>query len=367
VFYDGGDDRQPAGPACLAIAHNHTMGSLFLSLLGALRSALRTRADLVIENLALRQQLANFQRTSGRPRLRKSDRAFWLVLSRIWSRWADALVVVKPDTVARWHRAGFRWFWRWKSRARGSAQGDISPEVKQLICQMAKANHLWGAPKIHGEILKLGINISERSVSRFMPPKPRKPPSQTWRTFLDNHLGSLDSIDFFTVPTATFRILYVFLVLAHKRRRVVHFNVTDAPGAQWTAQQMVEAFPEDTAPEYMIRDRDGIYGDYFRRRVQGLGIEEVLTAPRSPWQNPYVERLVGSIRRECLDHVIVLNERHLLQIPKSYFAYYHRSRTHLSLGKDAPEPRAVHPPSMGQIVELPEVGGLHHRYERRAA
>ena len=176
-----------------------------------------------------------------------------------------------------------------------------------------------------------------------------------------------DTIDFFTVPTATFRILYVFLVLAHKRRRVVHFNVTDAPGAQWTAQQMVEAFPEDTAPEYMIRDRDGIYGDYFRRRVQGLGIEEVLTAPRSPWQNPYVERLVGSIRRECLDHVIVLNERHLLQILKSYFAYYHRSRTHLSLGKDAPEPRAVHPPSMGQIVELPEVGGLHHRYERRAA
>jgi len=170
------------------------MGSLFLSLLGALRSALRTRADLVIENLALRQQLANFQRTSGRPRLRKGDRAFWLVLSRIWSRWADALVVVKPDTVARWHRAGFRWFWGWKSRARGSAQGDISPEVKQLICQMAKANPLWGAPKIHGEILKLGINISERSVSRFMPPKPRKPPSQTWRTFLDNHLGSLDSI-----------------------------------------------------------------------------------------------------------------------------------------------------------------------------
>jgi hypothetical protein len=232
---------------------------------------------------------------------------------------------------------------------------------------MAKSNPLWGAPKIHGEILKLGINISERSVSRFMPPKSRKPPSQTWRTFLDNHIGSLDSIDFFTVATATFRILYVFLVLAHERRRVVHFNVTDGPGAQWTAQQMVEAFPEDTAPKYMIRDRDGIYGDCFRRRVQGLGIEQVVTAPRSPWQNPYVERLVGSIRRECLDHVIVLGERHLLQILKSYFAYYHRARTHRSLGKDAPEPRAVQPPSMGKIVELLEVGGLHHRYERRAA
>jgi putative transposase len=224
------------------------------------------------------------------------------VLSRIWSRWADALVVVKPGTVLRWYRAGFRSVWRWKSRARGPAKADISPEVRQLIGQMAKANPLWGAPKIHGELLKLGINISERSVSRFMPPKLRKPPSQTWRTFLDNHLGSLDSIDFFTVPTATFRILYVFLVLAHERRRVVHFNVTDAPGPHWTAQQMVEAFPEDTAPK-----------------------------------------------------------------PKSYFAYYHRARTHLSLAKDAPEPRAVQPPSMGKIVELPEVGGLHHRYERRAA
>jgi putative transposase len=162
-------------------------------------------------------------------------------------------------------------------------------------------------------------------------------------------------------------VLYVFFILAHDRRRVVHFNVTENPGAQWTAQQIVQAFPENTAPKYMIRDRDGSHGDQFCRRVAGLGIQQVLTAPRSPWQNPYAERLVGSVRRECLDHVIVLGERHLHRILKSYFAYYLRSRTHLSLDKDAPEPRAVQPPSSGEIVELPEVGGLHHRYERLAA
>jgi transposase InsO family protein len=347
--------------------HHRAMVDLFLSLLRALRSAFRSRANLALENLALRQQLANLRRTSGRPHLRKADRAFWIVLSRLWSRWADVLVVVKPDTVVRWHRAGFRLFWRWKSRSRSPAEGDVSAEVKTLIRQMAEANVGWGAPRIHGELLKLGIEIGERSVSRWMPPKPRKPPSQTWRTFLDNHVGSLASIDFFTVPTATFRVLYVFFVLAHARRRVLHCNVTEFPSAQWTGQQIIEAFPEDTAPRYMTRDRDGIFGDQFCRRVEGIGTEEVLTAPRSPWQNPYAERLVGSVRRECLDHVIVLGEQHLHGILKSYFAYYHRSRTHLSLGKDAPDTRDVCPPSMGEIVELPEVGGLHHRYERRAA
>jgi putative transposase len=217
------------------------MVALILSLLGALRSALRSHAALALENLALRQQLANLRRTSSRPRLRNSDRAFWLILSRVWSRWADALVVVKPDTVVRWHRAGFRLFWRWKSRSQGPAEGRVAPEVRQLIRQMAGANVGWGAPRIHGELLKLGIDIGERSVSRFMPVKPRKPPSQTWRAFLDNHVGSLASIDFFTVPTATFRVLYVFFVLAHDRRRVLHFNVTEFPSAAWTAQQMVEA------------------------------------------------------------------------------------------------------------------------------
>jgi transposase InsO family protein len=349
------------------LMHDPAVVALLMSLLGTLRSVFRTRAELALENLALRQQLANLRHTSGRPRICMADRAFWLAISGLWSRWADVLVIVKPDTVVRWHRAGFRLFWRWKSRSRDPAESDISAEVKALIRQMAEANVGWGAPRIHGELLKLGIDISERSVSRFLPPKPRKPPSQTWRTFLDNHLGAMTSIDFLTVPTATFRVLYVFLVLSHDRRRVVHWNVTSHPGAQWTAQQIVEAFPEDTAPKYMIRDRDGIYGEKFQGRVEGMGIEQVLTAPRSPWQNPYAERIVGSVRRECLDHVIVFGEQHLYRILKSYFAYYHRSRTHLSLGMDAPETRPIQPPGMGKVVALLEVGGLHHRYERRAA
>jgi putative transposase len=343
------------------------MLALLLDLLVSLRSACRTRAELALENLTLRQQLASLHRASPRPRLRLADRAFWVGISQIWSGWADSLVIVKPETVVRWHRAGFRLFWRWKSRSRTPARDDTSPEVKQLIRRMAEANVGWGAPRIHGEMLKLGIEISERRVSRFMPRKPRKPPSQTWRRFLDNHLGSLASIDFFTVPTATFRVLFVFLVLVHNRRRVVHFNVTEHPSALWTAQQVVEAFPEDTAPKHTVRDRDGIYGEAFCRRVKGVGIEEVVTAPQSPWQNAYAERLVGSVRRECLNHVIVLGEKHLRRILIAYLSYYHKSRTHLSLGKDAPEPRAVQPPAMGEIAELPEVGGLHHRYERRAA
>jgi len=231
---------------------------------------------------------------------------------------------------------------------------------------MTQANPLWGAPRIHGELLKLGIDISERTVSRLMP-KNRKPPSQTWRTFLDNHFRELVSIDFLTVPTATFRVLYLLVVLAHDRRRVVHFNVTEHPTAAWTAQQMIEAFPEETAPRFLLRDRDRIYGEEFFRRVAGMRIEEVMTAPHSPWQSPYVERLIGSIRRECLDHVIVLGESHLRRILRSYIAYYHVSRTHLSLCKDAPEPRAKQPPECGPVIEIAEVGGLHHRYERLAA
>ena len=199
-FSDGDDEGEWAWPCRPAIVHHRVMLALFLSLIGALRSALRTQANLALENLALRQQLANLRRTSGRPHLRMADRAFWIGLSRLWSRWSDVLVVVKPDTVVRWHRAGFRLFWRWKSRSRSPAAGDVSAEVKTLIRQMAEANVGWGAPRIHGELLKLGIDIGERSVSRFMPPRPRKPPSQTWRTFLDNHVGSLASIDFFTVP-----------------------------------------------------------------------------------------------------------------------------------------------------------------------
>ena len=195
----------------------------------------------------------------------------------------------------------------------------------------------------------------------------RKPPSQTWRTFLENYAQQLVSIDFFTVPTIRFQVLYVFLVLAHDRRRILHFNVTAHPTAEWTGQQLREAFPFDQLPRYLLRDRDGIFGDDFREQVRDKGICEVLSAPRSPWQRAYVERVIGSIRRECLDHVIVFNEHSLRRTLNSYFDYYHRSRTHLSLGKDSPEPRAIQPPEMGSVVALPQVGGLHHRYERRAA
>jgi len=230
---------------------------------------------------------------------------------------------------------------------------------------MARANPLWGAPRIHGELQKVGLEISQATVSKYLVRR-RTPPSQTWRTFLANHIGSLVSVDFFTVPTVMFNVLFVFVVLAHDRRRVVHVNVTDAPTAQWTAQQLVEAFPWDTAPRYLLRDRDAVYGIVFSSRVQTLGILEIKTAPRSPWQNPYVERLIGTLRRECLDHLVVLNATHLRRLLRDYLIYYHSARTHLSLDKDAPGPRAVERLDQGRIVETPLVGGLHHRYSRAA-
>jgi transposase InsO family protein len=276
------------------------------------------------------------------------------------------LVIVQPETVVRWHRQGFRYYWNWKSRRGRSGRPQLDPAIRTLLCRMSRANPLWGAPRIHGELLKLGIDISQTTVAKYMLHR-RRPPSQTWRAFLDNHLEDLVAIDFFTVPSATFHILFVFVVLAHDRRRVLHFNVTEHPTAEWTAQQILEAFPWDTAPRYLLRDRDAVYGVHFRRRVAELDITEVLTAPRAPWQNPYVERLIGSIRRDCLDHVIVIGEAHLRRVLGAYLGYYQSSRTHLSLAKDTPEPREVQPPTMGEVVELPEVGGLHHRYERRAA
>jgi len=231
---------------------------------------------------------------------------------------------------------------------------------------MADANPLWGAPRIHGELQKLGIDVAERTVSRLIP-KRRSPPSQTWRTFLINHVRDLVAVDFFTVPTAQLRVLFVLVVLAHQRRRVLHFNVTEHPTSAWTTQQLVDTFPDDSAPSYLLRDRDSIYGHAFRQRVKGMGIREVLTAPHSPWQNPFAERLIGSIRRECLDHVLVLGERHLRRLLTRYFAYYHRARTHLALDKDAPDTRPIERPELGRVIQIREVGGLHHRYVRGAA
>jgi putative transposase len=231
---------------------------------------------------------------------------------------------------------------------------------------MSRNNPRWGAPRIHGELLKLGIKITEPTVARYMV-RQRKPPSQTWRTFLENHVQNMVSIDFFTVPTIRFQILYVFLVLAHDRRRILHFGVTAHPTAEWTAHQLREAFPWDTAPRYLLRDRDRIFGPEFVEQVKAMGIQQVLSAPRSPWQRAYVERVIGSIRRECLDHVIVFGEHSLRRTLTSYCAYYHQWRTHLSLDKDTPQSRRTQWPAEGHVIEIPEVGGLHHHYERRAA
>ncbi len=329
-----------------------------------LRALFRSQAELAVENLALRQQLAILSEQKKRPRLRTRDRIFWVWLSRLWTGWRSLLVIVQPDTVVRWHRQGFRLYWRWKSRAK-SGRPKIEVEIRKLIRRMCRENQSWGAPRIHSELQLLGYDVSETTVAKYMV-RHRKPPSQTWRAFLDNHLTDIVAIDFFTVPTATFRILFAFVVLRHDRRKVVHFNVTAHPTAEWTAQQIVEAFPEDHAPRFLIRDRDSIYGAFFQERVKHMGIEQVVTAYRSPWQSPYVERLIDSIRRECLNHFIVFNERHLLRILGAYFDYYHYARAHLSLDRNSPVARDVESRDRGKVIAIPQVGGLHHRYRRAA-
>jgi len=351
---------------CLGVRHFSAMMLTILRLLTLIPATLRVGSELALENLALRQQLAVLNRHGLRPRLWRSDRIFWLLLSRYWVDWKEALVIVKPDTVLRWHRKRFASYWARLSGQNGSGRPGKDREIRDLVRKMAKSNPFWGAPRLHGELLKLGIDISERTVSRWMPRR-TNPPSQGWRAFLDNHVSELVSIDFLTVPTATFRVLFVLIVLAHDRRRIVHFNVTEHPSAEWTAQQMVEAFCNGESPHYLMRDRDGVYGSTFRDRVKALDIEEVVIAPHSPWQSPYVERVIGTLRREVLDHVVVLGEAHLRRIVRSYVSYYHGARTPLALEKDAPEPRCVQPPKEGRVIEISEVGGLHHRYERRAA
>ncbi len=330
-----------------------------------IRGVLCDRAELGVENLALRQQLAALQHKSKRPRLRKRDRIFWALLSRFWQNWRSALLIVQPETVIRWHKRGFKLFWRWKSRAGKVGRPKIELEIRRLIRRMSRENPSWGVPRIQSELALLGHTVCEATVRRYRT-RHRRPPSQTWRTFLDNHARDIVAIDFFSVPTATFRILFAFVVLRHDRRRVVHFNVTAHPTAEWTAQQIVEAFPDDEAPRFLIRDRDSIYGEHFRKRVRHMGIEQVVIAYRSPWQSPYVERLIGSIRRECLNRIIVLNVQHLRRILRSYFDYYLCSRTHLSLERNSPSPREIEPPERGNVIAIPQVGGLHHRYSRAA-
>jgi putative transposase len=342
------------------------MVTLLLHLLRLLPMLCGGHRQVALENLALRHQLAVYKKMVNRPKLLGRDRLFWVALASVWAGWRQALVIVSPNTVLRWQRRRFRCYWARLSARAVAGRPRLSRQIRALVVRMAQANPLWGAPRIHGELQKLGIDVAERTVSRLLP-KRRSPPSQTWRTFLTNHVRDLVSIDFFTVPTARLRVLFVFVVLAHDRRRVLHFNVTEHPTAAWTAQQIVDAFPDDSAPAYLLRDRDAVYGHVFQQRVKGMGVAEVLTTPQSPWQNPFAERLSGSIRRECLNHVLVLGERHLRRTLAQYFAYYHRARTHLSLEKDAPHGRTIERPELGKVISIREVGGLHHRYFRRAA
>ena len=340
------------------------MLALISAILRVLRSGLQSRSQLMLENMALRHQLTVLRRSVPRPRLRHSDRLLWMLLHRCWSGWERALLVIQPRTVIGWHRLGFRLFWRWKSRPRGG-RPILNRELIMLIRRMWSSNPTWGSKRIQAELAKLGIAISDSTLRKYRPRGHRS--NQRWTTFLHNHAKDLIAVDFFTVPTATFRVLYVFLVLAHERRKVLHFNVTDCPSAAWTAQQLTEAFPYCIPPHYVLRDRDSIYGLQFETRAAALGLEQKRIAPRSPWQNPLVERLIGSIRRECLDHVVVLHAPHLHRLLSDYLQYYHCHRTHRALDQDCPEPRAVQPAEQGNIIALPLVGGLHHRYTRLAA
>src|SRR5215468_7019504 len=288
------------------------MPALFLCLFRFFRLLVSGHQAVALENAALRLQLAAFRRKRRRPVLTTLDRVFWTTLRRWWSGWRDPLLYVQADTVTRWQRERFRRFWArlCNSHRRRPGRPATALPIRQLIARMVMANPLWRAPRIHGELKMLGIAISERTVSRIIRSL-RRPPNQSWRTFLHNHVGQMVSIDFFTVPTITMRVLFVLIVLEHTRRKVLHFNVTEHPTAPWTAQQIVEAFAHRDADRYLLRDRDSRYSAEVRLRIKSLGMQEILTAPQSPWQNPYAERLIGSIRRECLNHHIILDARHL--------------------------------------------------------
>ena len=342
------------------------MPPVVYAILSALGALFRSQRALRLENIALRHQLTIYQRNVKQQRIRPEDRIFWCWLSRHWAPWRKVLVFVQPGTVIAWQRKRFRDHWTRLSRSGKPGRPLISKEIRELIRKVSGANPLWGTPRIVGELGKLGIKVAKSTVDKYRV-RPRKVPSPTWKAFLKNHVNDLVSIDLLIVPSIRFKLLYVLIVLGHARRKVLHFNVTESPTALWTAQQIVEAFPWDSAPKYLLRDRDAIYGETFQKRIRAMGIEQVLSAPRSPWQNPFVERLIGTLRRDCLDHVVALNERYLRRIIARYLDYYHDWRTHLSLAMDAPNPRRVHLPNQGRVVAFPELGGLHHHYERLAA
>ncbi len=320
--------------------------------------------------MALRLQISVLKRKNHRPRLSPWDQLFWVFLRRVWSRWAEVLVVVKPETVVRWPRGVARLYWRFLSRRKESGRPRISSELRQLIERMAKENPTWGAPRIHGELLKIGFEVSERTVSRYLAQGGRHGDGRKlWLVFLKNHREVIAAMDFFTVPTVMFRVLYCFFVISHSRRKVLHFNATEHPTSPWIVQQLREAFPEDTAPRYLILDRDRKYEGEAAEVLRSLSSELIRTPYQSPWQNGVAERWVGSCRRELLDHVIVVNEGHLRRLVREYLGYYHADRSHDGLGKDTPDTRPVERREAGhcKVVALPRLGGLHHRYTWRAA
>jgi putative transposase len=336
-------------------------------LFGSFVRLFRRRADLALENLVLRQQLAVLKRRHPRPRLQFFDKLFWVAVCRFWPRWKQSLIVVTPETVVRWHRAGFRMYWTLISRARRAVGRKPTPkEVRELIFRMVCENPTWGAPRIHGELLMLGFDISERTISRWIKRAPRDAhPAKRWLTFLRNHREAIAAMDFFTVPTITFGIIYCFFVLAHDRRRILHFNVTKHPTSLWVVQQLREAFPFGAAPRFVLLDRDGKYGLEVSATIRSLGIVPLRTSFESPWQNGVAERWVESCRRDLLDHVIAVNERHLKRLLSEYVSYYHEDRTHLGLGKGTPAGRTFSA-NTGRVVSDERLGGLHHRYDRAA-
>src|SRR6516162_10296001 len=321
----------------------------------------RSRAALQAEILVLRHQLNVLRRKSPkRVAFSNVDRLLFTGLYRLAPTVLEALKILKPETLIRWHRAGFRVYWRWKSRPCGGRPGTAA-EIRQLIREMSMANPLWVAPRIHGELLKLGIDVGQTTGAKYMA-KRRRPPSQGWKTFLRNHADAITSMDLFVVPTISFRLLYGFLILRHARRELLWLSVTTHPNAEWIALQLTEAYGWQQAPQYIVRDRDCVYGDVVIQRLRAMGIRDRPISPRSPWQNGYTERLIGSIRRDCLDHVVVFGERHLRHLLNSYQKYYNEARTHLSLHKDAPIPRTIQ--TVGRTLAMPVLGGLHHQYFR---
>jgi transposase InsO family protein len=337
----------------------------YLFLLAVLfRTGFRRHADLVAENLLLRHQLAVLTRpTQKRPRLRAGDRLFWVMVCRLWRDWRRHLMLVRPETVLRWPRQGWRLFWRWRSRPQ-LGRPRLSAEVRELIATMARDNPRWGSERIRGELLKLGIPVSKRSVQRYRRRGPARPPSQTWRTFLANHRPQLWAADLCTVQTLTFRTLYVLVLIAHGRRELGHGAVTAHPAAAWVWRQVVEATAWGRRPRFLLRDRDPVFGGDFGSRLAGLGVEQLLTPVRAPRANAVAERLIGTLRRECLDHLIVVNERHLRAVLAEFAAYYNGARPHRALELDTPLP--ADRPAVGPIRTRPVLGGLHHTYERAA-